>query len=52
MGDKTITTKDAIRLICLALMQQDKISDAVFEKICDIYIEDIKITDDTKESEE
>lgn len=46
MSDKTITTKDAIRLVCLALMQQDKISDEIFEKIRDIYIEDIKIIDE------
>lgn len=47
-----ITTKDAIRLICLVLMQQDHISDEVFEKIRDIYIEDIEIIDSTKENEE
>lgn len=43
INDNTITIKDAIRLICLALMQQDKISDTIFEMIRDIYIEDIKI---------
>ena len=52
MSDNTITTKDAIRLICLALMQQDHISDEVFKKIRDIYIEDIKILDNTKDEVE